>query len=140
MIATLLFFLFSSPAGSSLAGRWTVADKSVVEVYPCAGEQLCVRVVAIGPKGNPPTDANNPDPALRGRAICGLTIGSGFIPNGDGAAQQGHIYDPESGKTYSAQMGVQGDTLKLRGYVGISLLGRTETWHRVTTELVSTCH
>ena len=138
MIA-LLLFLFSSPPGSSLTGRWTTADKSVVEIYPCAGEQLCVRILAVGPRGKPPTDENNPDPAQRGRAICGLSIGNGFTASGDAAAKNGHIYDPESGKTYSAQMQAQGDTLKLRGYIGVSLLGRTETWQRATGEVPS-CH
>ncbi len=133
----MLLFLFGPSAGSSLAGQWATADKSILQVYPCAGGQLCVRVAAVGPRGKPPTDENNPDPSLRSRAICGLTIGTGFTPSGDAIAKNGHIYDPESGKTYAAQMAAQGDTLKLRGYLGISLLGRTDTWHRATGETPS---
>ncbi len=135
----LLFFLFGPPSGSSLTGRWATADHSVVEVYACGATQLCVRVVAVGPAGKPATDENNPDPSLRGRAICGLTIASGFTPSGEAEAKQGRIYDPESGKTYSAQMTAQGDTLKLRGFIGLSLLGRTETWHRAAPEVVASC-
>ena len=77
-------------------------------------------------------DVNNPDASLRKRAICGLTIGTAFTPDGSQAAKDGKIYDPESGKTYSAQMQASGDELKLRGFIGISLLGRTETWHRAS--------
>jgi uncharacterized protein (DUF2147 family) len=44
----------------------------------------------------------------------------------------GKIYDPESGKTYSCILSIQDKgTLKVRGYVGISLLGRTEIWKKV---------
>lgn len=136
-----LFFLagFSAAPASQLAGDWTTSDHSVVRVYPCNSSQLCVRVVSVGPKSGPQNDAINPDSSLRQRAICGLTIGTNFTPSGDSQAINGHIYDPHSGKTYSAQMKTQGDTLQLRGYVGISLLGRTETWHR-TTEAVAPCN
>ena len=74
-------------------------------------------------------DQLNPDKSLRSRPICGLRIGDGFKPDGPAAAAGGHIYDPESGKTYSGKMERQGDTLKLRGYIGFALIGRTEVWN-----------
>ena len=129
MIAFLLFLL-GSPAPSPLAGQWITPDKSVVRVYPC-GEQLCMEIAAIGRPNDPRKDIRNPDASLRNRALCGLTIGTAFVPDGSDAAKNGKIYDPASGKTYSAQMQLRGDTLLLRGYVGISLLGRTESWHRL---------
>ena len=132
MLALLLFFLFPPPQPSSLTGDWTTADRSVVRVLPCSSNQLCVRLIMVGVKDAPPTDMNNPDPALRKRALCGLMIGTAFTPDGSASAKNGKIYDPESGKTYAAQMQGSGDELKLRGYVGIVLLGRTETWHRTT--------
>ncbi len=130
MIASfLLFLLAASP--STLNGNWLTPQKDVVQVYACGDSQLCARVVTIGRKDVPRVDVNNPDNSLRKRDLCGLTIGTGFAPSGDASAKDGKIYDPESGKTYSAQMQTAGDELKLRGYIGVSLLGRTETWQRM---------
>lgn len=138
MIAFALFLLFpaaaaATPQASSLTGDWTTPNHSVVRVFACDGEHLCARVVTVGPKDKPQNDANNPDSSLRSRGICGLTIGTAFTPEGAQQAKNGKIYDPESGKTYSATMQTSGDQLNLRGFIGFSLLGRTETWQRSTT-------
>ena len=81
---------------------------------------------------NPPRlDGQNPDPALRSRPLLGLTILAGFRHEADGRWVGGQIYDPNSGKTYRGTITVLDDnTLDLRGYVGIPLIGRTETWRR----------
>jgi uncharacterized protein (DUF2147 family) len=77
------------------------------------------------------TDVLNPDPALRDRLLLGLTIMDGFTYAGEGKWKNGRIYDPNSGKTYKCKVTlVSESTLELRGYIGISLLGRTETWSR----------
>jgi uncharacterized protein (DUF2147 family) len=76
-------------------------------------------------------DDLNPDPALRDRLLLGLTIMDGFTYAGDGKWKSGRIYDPNSGKTYKCRLTlVDENTLELRGYIGFSLLGRTETWTR----------
>ena len=76
-------------------------------------------------------DELNPDPELRDRLLLGLTIMDGFTFAGDGKWKSGRIYDPNSGKTYKCKLTlVDANTLELRGYIGISLLGRTETWMR----------
>ena len=113
-----------------MAGNWITDDKSMVQVHPCEGDHLCVRIATIARQDVPRVDALNPDTSLRTRPLCGLEIGTGFTPDGPESAKGGKIYDPNSGKTYSAQMQGSGDTLKLRGFIGISLLGRTETWRR----------
>ena len=76
-------------------------------------------------------DTENPDTALRNRPLRGLVIMTGFRYEGDGEWTGGRIYDPNSGNTYKGTIRVVDSvTLKLRGYIGISLLGRTETWTR----------
>lgn len=81
--------------------------------------------------GQPKVDRENPDPALKARSIIGLPLISGFKYAGDGVWSDGKIYDPESGKLYSCKMTLMMDgSLKVRGYVGISLFGRTEIWTR----------
>ncbi len=130
----LLALLFAVPDASSsqLAGNWVTKDNSVVQVLPCSesAPTLCARLVYLGRADAPKTDIGNPDPALKTRALCGLTIGTGFTPDGADKAAGGRIYDPESGKTYSGQMQLDGSALKLRGYVGTPMFGRTETWHK----------
>lgn len=77
----------------------------------------------------PKTDRENPEPALRERAIVGLEIMRGFRYAGDGRWIGGTIYDPENGKTYKCRMRLTNrGTLKVRGYVGVSLFGRTTEW------------
>lgn len=80
--------------------------------------------------GAPKTDKKNPDAALRSRPILGLEILKNFTFDED-TWEGGTIYDPKSGKTYSCKMTMDGARLKMRGYIGVSLLGRTEMWTRV---------
>ena len=76
-------------------------------------------------------DGNNPDKKKRSNPITGLVMLKDFEFDGNDEWDGGDIYDPESGKTYSSYMYLKdSNTLKVRGYVGISLLGRTETWTR----------
>lgn len=79
--------------------------------------------------GKPKTDRENPDPALHDRAIIGLPIMNEFRYSGKNRWVDGTIYDPENGKTYECYMWLTKDgSLKVRGYVGISLFGRTSEW------------
>jgi len=82
--------------------------------------------------GSDPKDSKNPDPSLRNRDLIGLTILKSFIFDGDDTWVNGTIYDPREGKTYSCKLSLKSpDQLNLRGYVGVSLFGRTELWTRV---------
>lgn len=121
---------------SGILGNWRNPTGSVVAVYGC-GSDVCLKLIKLE-KGAPGTvDENNPNAALRTRALCGLEIGRGFRP-GDGgqSADGGSLYDPKSGKTYSGSLQVSGaNTLKLRGYVGMKMFGRTEEWQRVSGDV-----
>jgi uncharacterized protein (DUF2147 family) len=91
-----------------------------------------------GMAGQPKVDRENPDPALRERRIVGLRIMEGFRYAGRGRWRDGTIYDPENGQTYRCMMWLTRDgTLKVRGYIGISLLGRTTEWTPVLTRTAS---
>lgn len=73
-------------------------------------------------------DENNPDPELQKRKKVGLVILTDFEFD-DGQWEKGEIYDPKSGKTYSCVIKLQKDgSLHVRGYIGISLIGRTTHW------------
>ena len=91
-------------------------------LYPADDDQ--------GMAGRTKVDRENPDAAKRSRPIVGLRIVEGFRFH-DGEWRDGRIYDPENGKTYKCRMWFDGETLRLRGYIGISLLGRSTSWTRV---------
>ncbi len=137
MIALLAMLLFvPTPAPDSpMLGNWSTPDSSIVKVYPCESNHLCIRIMTIAVKDVPRVDAENPDSALKTRKLCNLQIGTGFTADDKYKAQDGKIYDPKSGHTYSAMMVEKDDMLKLRGFIGISLLGRTETWHRAPVDV-----
>jgi uncharacterized protein (DUF2147 family) len=85
--------------------------------------------------GKPKLDKHNDDEALKKRPILGLVVLKDFVFDGDDEWEDGKIYDPKSGNTYSCYMEFPDednkDRLKIRGYIGISLLGRTDYWERV---------
>ncbi len=107
----------------------------VVETKPC-DSGLCAylidyRAIHDTAPGTVLRDIHNPDPARRAAPLCGLPLMGGFRPSRDGAWDGGWVYDPDSGKTYSGTISVvDAATVKLRGYVGISLFGKTLTLHR----------
>ena len=119
--AVMISFAAISPAwaAASVSGTWLTTEKdSIVEIGPC-GNALCGRVARIlkpGPNG-PPRDSNNPDARLRGRAILGLPILTGFRDTGQ--SWEGTAYDPRAGKSYRSYLTLKQDgTLEVKGCVG----------------------
>jgi uncharacterized protein (DUF2147 family) len=112
------------------------ADKRKVAVWidDCDGA-LCGRIYwlkkPLTRSGQVKHDRHNPDAALRARPLCGLRILSGFRRAGDGTWNSGSIYNPNDGSTFSSSMRLEPDgSLSIRGYIGISLFGRTVEWVR----------
>ena len=131
--ATLLLLAAAVRAETPL-GMWETGE-SHIEIYHC-GDLLCGRIAALDEPldqaGNPEVDTNNPDPALKTRPILGMDLIAGFSRKSDRKWVGGTIYDPRDGKTYKCKMTLQKDgTLKVRGYVGMSLFGKTVVWTRI---------
>jgi uncharacterized protein (DUF2147 family) len=80
--------------------------------------------------GKPKVDELNVDEKLRSRPRLGLPVLKDFVKDGDDKYDDGTIYDPNNGKTYSCKITYKGKTLDIRGYIGISLFGRTTVWSR----------
>jgi uncharacterized protein (DUF2147 family) len=81
--------------------------------------------------GQPKRDKHNPDARLRNRPLCGLRILSGFKRTGDGTWSAGQIYNPSDGRTFSSTMTLESDGgLRIRGYIGLSLFGKSVEWVR----------
>lgn len=78
-------------------------------------------------------DIHNPNPQLRDRSLLGVKVLGDFKYGGNNKWKDGWVYDPNNGKTYSCKMKlIDDDTLEIRGYIGISLFGRTEVWKKTT--------
>lgn len=127
--------LFAQNKATDVIGIWvTAGDNSAkVEIYK-VGEKFYGKIVWMknpSINGKLKLDINNPNSSKRNIPRLGLEMMKGFTFNGNDEWKGGNIYDPESGKTYSGYMYLKDrNTLKLRGYVGFSFLGRTETWTR----------
>jgi uncharacterized protein (DUF2147 family) len=119
-----------------LTGNWVTPDHAVVTVYMCGEKTLCTKLIQVTNLAG--RDDKNSDRSLRNRLLCGLELGKDFEVIDSSHACGGRIYDPDSGNTYDATMVSDGSQLKLRGYVGVSLFGRTEVWHR-TEARVAVC-
>ncbi|MBC7922013.1 MAG: DUF2147 domain-containing protein [Ferruginibacter sp.] len=76
-------------------------------------------------------DEKNPNPAFRDRDVVGLAILRDFAYDGDDTWEGGSIYDPREGKVYACKMTLKNaNSLHIRGFVGVSLFGRSEVWSR----------
>ena len=119
-----------------ITGAWMVhGDKPAKILIYKTNEKFYGKIVFLQfpvENGKPKLDVNNPDKNKQGQPLLGLELLTGFVFDKD-EWNNGKIYDPESGKTYSCTISLKDiNTLKVRGYVGISLLGRTETWTRTS--------
>jgi uncharacterized protein (DUF2147 family) len=117
-------------ADDAILGRWLTEPRDgIIEITRTADKTYQGRIIG----GNAPhrLDPHNPDPARRQQELLGQTILQGLHQDGEGSWSGGTIYDPDSGRTYKCRIELlDRDHLKLRGFIGISLLGRSQTWSR----------
>jgi uncharacterized protein (DUF2147 family) len=126
-------------ADVSPVGRWQViSDKTqqpvaIMKIFERDGEYrgMIDRILPPSDQRTGPRCDNCPG-SLKGQPVEGLVVMQGLKRQGD-QFTGGHILDPDSGEFYRVRMSVgpDGNTLKVRGYLGISLLGRTQTWYRI---------
>ena len=113
---------------------WFNEEKTAkIQVYKATDNKFYGKIVWLKEPdrdGKPKTDINNPDEKRRNDPELGLVVLKGFSKDGEHGYQDGKIYDPKNGKTYSCKMTLNGNQLDVRGYVGFSLLGRTTKWTR----------
>ncbi len=148
LVSMLAIFLFSPVLKLSaqdfkaddIVGVWLNEDKDAhIEIYKDGGKYfgkiIWLKTPIDEKTGKPKVDDKNEDPALQNRPVMGLLLLKDFVFDGDDEWEDGQIYDPKSGKTYSCYMEFPDEddktNLKIRGYIGISLLGRTTYWTKV---------
>jgi len=117
---------FAQSPDAIVGDYWTPKKDGRVLIYESAGKYYGKTVWAK----NPRKDIYNPDQALRQRDLIGLIFLTDFIYK-NGEYIEGKIYDRDNGKTYQSKMWIEEGNVKVRGFIGISLLGRTEIFEKV---------
>lgn len=137
LISTQIF------ANPSIVGKWRNIDdqtgfsKGVVEIYQNKDGSFNGKVTEITPHpGYTPKEFCDKCPgADRNRAIIGMDVLRNFkiSPQNPLEFTGGMILDPTSGKLYKSKLRLNstGRRLNLRGYIGIEIIGRSQTWIRI---------
>jgi uncharacterized protein (DUF2147 family) len=141
LVAAMLMLMMAGAAAadpSSPAGVWkTIDDKtkkerSIIRVTEVDGEfQGVVEKIFDQPGDDPAHLCKDCKGDRKDKPIIGMTILWGLKKQGDGWGG-GEILDPKNGKIYRCKMSLapDGKSLNVRGFIGISLIGRTQTWLR----------
>jgi uncharacterized protein (DUF2147 family) len=136
--------MYSQTKADRICGLYYAADPnngegSQIQIYKKANGTYEGKVVWMEypnhPNGEPRRDVKNPDPQKRNQTNVGIVLITGFTYNeAHDEWENGSIYNPLSGKTYRSYMKFEADgKLKVRGYLGFSLLGKTVIWTREKT-------
>ena len=122
--------------GHGVIGKWKTIDdqsgeaKSVIEIYEKSGK-IYGKVLEILDPNHRKDHCQNCAGEDANKPIVGLTVLKGLSKDGD-EYNSGKILDPKSGKVYKCFITLESkDKLKVRGYIGFALLGRTQYWYRI---------
>ena len=121
-------------SADAIVGTWlTGSGKGKVQIYK-EGNTYSGKIVWLKEPtyedGKPKVDKHNPDVTKQTTPILGLYMLKGFVFDGE-KWTDGTIYDPEKGKIYSCKISWRDGKLDVHGFIGISLIGRTDTWFKV---------
>ena len=135
-IALVVTSIFTfAQTNADIVGEWYNAEKDAVITLFEDGKTVSGKITWMkspnNEDGTPKTDPLNPDEKLRSRARMGMVMMSGFAYDEDNVWDDGELYDPKKGKTYSGMMTLKDkNTIDLRGYIGFSFIGRSSRWTR----------
>ena len=134
-ILLCFFFLFNTIYAQSVLGKWKTIDdktgmeKSIVLVYEENG-LIHGKVIEIFDAQKRNRVCENCTGSLKNKPVLGMVFMKNLKKDGN-EFNDGVVIDPESGKEYSCYITLENsETLKIRGYMGISLMGRTQYWKR----------
>ncbi|NIF04198.1 DUF2147 domain-containing protein [Chryseobacterium sp. Tr-659] len=134
LMLTFALSLFSVLTFAQIEGKWKTIDdetkqaKSIVEIFKKSDGKYYGKVSQLLIKPADPNCTVCKDDR-KGKPILGLEIIRGLSKDGD-EFSGGTITDPKTGKTYKCTITRKGDKLNVRGYLGVSLLGRTQVWEK----------
>jgi len=134
---TLTSFVYQDTEGDRLIGVWEPSNGRARVKVEKIGSKYYGKIVWLKEQidpvtKQPKTDKNNPDPALQNIPLKGYRNLKDFVYAGKNEWNEGTIYDPLNGSTYSCTIKMKDkNTLEIRGYIGVSALGRTDIWKRL---------
>ena len=139
--AVLLAAAFPALADPAV-GRWVTIDdetgakKSVVEIQVSDKGELQGTIIEILRSEDKGKLCDKCPDDFKNKPVEGLTFMWGLKNDGEGKWESGQILDPKSGKVYKSQLKVaeDGQTLTVRGYIGVSWIGRSQTWQKFQAE------
>jgi len=118
----------TAPTPDAIVGEWWTEGKEGRIRFGLSADGTYTGVLVGG--NDPGKDVNNKDPALRKRNLLGVVLMWHLRPE-NGEYVDGYVYNPRNGETYRMKAEMTGKTtLKIRGYLGISLLGQSQVWTR----------
>lgn len=135
-LTTLILVLFFQISfGQSIFGKWKTIDditgkeKGIVEIFEHKGK-IFGKIIEIFEADKKHLKCDKCDGEDKSKPLLGLNIIKGLIKK-DGVYEGGKIIDPKNGKSYHCKITLDGkDKLIVRGYIGIPLFGRSQTWIR----------
>jgi uncharacterized protein (DUF2147 family) len=135
-ILALMLLSMPSKAAEHLDGFWIDSHGEVIMEFGPCGRLRCGRVAWLkkprGPDYGPLRDFRNPDPKLRNRFVCGLTVVTGFKKQRDGTWADGNVYVPDHGMNFSGYAEVlSANKVKVTGYMVLPMFGSSEVWTRM---------
>jgi len=136
LFAVLLFMAFVNVPNHSVVGKWKTIDDqtgkaiSIVEIFEHNGKIYGKVHEILDPKGKGRSCVNCTG-SDKNKPILGMTVIKGLVKDGN-EYNGGKILDPKSGNLYKCYITLESaDKLKVRGYIGVSVIGRTQYWYRV---------
>jgi uncharacterized protein (DUF2147 family) len=136
ILSIVVFFIFQLSFSQTIFGKWKTVDdetgmeNGIVEIYEKAGK-VYGRIIEILEKEKKYFKCEMCEGEDKNKPVLGLVIIKGLKKKGD-FYEGGKVTDPKNGKSYHCKMTLEGkDKLIVRGYIGISLFGRSQTWFRI---------
>ena len=132
----LLSFSLNAQSADDIIGEWVTTDGKGHIKIERFGSHYFGKIIwlkePLDEKGKAKTDINNPVSAKQNVPLMNLQLLRNFVwADDDKEWNDGTIYDPKNGKTYSCRIKLKDkNTLDVRGYIGISMIGRTDVWFR----------
>lgn len=130
-------FGFAQEDADKLVGVWEPSHGKAKVKIEKIGNKYYGKIVWLKEPNDPETnepkvDRNNPDESMRSKPLRGYRILKDFVYTDKNEWSEGTIYDPENGNTYSCTIKMTDDnTIEIRGFIGVSALGRTDIWKRL---------
>jgi len=139
VLLLVLFFGFNSSGIAQTKDQierlWLNPEKSAkIQIYKANDGRYYGKIIWLKDPlrdGKPKVDYKNPDEKLRAQPIDGLVILKGFKKISEKEYDDGTVYDPNNGKTYSCIIKYEGDKLNVRGFIGFSWIGRTAIFTKI---------